>query len=599
MELKVWVDGFQRLVCGIGSQTTCQEVIYALAHATGKTGRFVLMERWRVSERSLAPHDKPLELLSKWGEYAHDVQFVLRCLPEKIASPSADAAKSSRDDNAAKSPISFRRGLMGKADVKLGNEDSIGANMPFPRRIAQSKSMDCCVLKNIQESGENKPILDQFRNQSISRIENSLKPAENPPQTKNNYAFLAKSDQNSNYEHLSHNLAPRKVSEGAIFNDSQVEYAEIRRNPNKSLQKSIKVMETDDIDSRQIFSINSAKNGAANLIDHIGYNRRPVPPADFWGHVSFGVKNPTSPIVRPQLPPRAAQHRPPPPSYEDTMKQRRSNYARVAPPVAKPMAMVEAMKKGSVAEQAQQNSPSVSDSTKASSVIRKIVYNFNSATASTNATEWPETREELLRIVEGQAKFLDQQKQRMSRASSSMGVVSFNGTNSNYAVVPPNYGSLGRKTNINNNNDRSSSHQNQEFSLAQQNLQSIMQKLPQKDQEIAEKRQILAKLQNEFNETGASIDSSEQNSIDNLNLTKEIVKQEEILRYKKRQLHDLEQKWENETSLAECQLEKILVVKKPDLEKNQVDVIGAKLVDVNFCSPPNSIVNETTPGVWV
>lgn len=86
MELKVWVDGYQRLICGIHRQTTCQEVIYALAHATGKTGRFVLAERWRTSERSLAPHDKPLELLTKWGEYANDVQLVLRCLPERSVS---------------------------------------------------------------------------------------------------------------------------------------------------------------------------------------------------------------------------------------------------------------------------------------------------------------------------------------------------------------------------------------------------------------------------------------------------------------------------------------------------------------------------------
>jgi hypothetical protein len=34
--------------------------VYALAHATGKTGRFTLIERWRNNERLLAPQDHPV-----------------------------------------------------------------------------------------------------------------------------------------------------------------------------------------------------------------------------------------------------------------------------------------------------------------------------------------------------------------------------------------------------------------------------------------------------------------------------------------------------------------------------------------------------------
>lgn len=36
MELKVWVDGVQRIVCGVNEFTTCQEVVIALAQAIGK-----------------------------------------------------------------------------------------------------------------------------------------------------------------------------------------------------------------------------------------------------------------------------------------------------------------------------------------------------------------------------------------------------------------------------------------------------------------------------------------------------------------------------------------------------------------------------------
>lgn len=100
MELKVWVEGIQRIVCGVTETTTCQvswkviyphfilgciafnhfsllvllisnvclkDVVYALAHATGKTGRFTLIERWRNNERLLAPHEHPLKVWSVYG----------------------------------------------------------------------------------------------------------------------------------------------------------------------------------------------------------------------------------------------------------------------------------------------------------------------------------------------------------------------------------------------------------------------------------------------------------------------------------------------------------------------------------------------------
>lgn len=87
MELKVWVEGIQRIVCGVTENTTCQDVVYALAHATAQTGRFTLVERWRTNERLLAPYESPLKILMKWGEYSSEVQLILR--------RSADNNKSS------------------------------------------------------------------------------------------------------------------------------------------------------------------------------------------------------------------------------------------------------------------------------------------------------------------------------------------------------------------------------------------------------------------------------------------------------------------------------------------------------------------------
>lgn len=78
MEFKVWVDGFPRVLGGVTEDTTCQDMIIALASAMGRTGRFSLLEKWRENERTLAPTENPLKILYKWGQYATDVQFHLR-----------------------------------------------------------------------------------------------------------------------------------------------------------------------------------------------------------------------------------------------------------------------------------------------------------------------------------------------------------------------------------------------------------------------------------------------------------------------------------------------------------------------------------------
>ncbi|XP_072277756.1 ras association domain-containing protein 7 isoform X2 [Pyxicephalus adspersus] len=91
MELKVWVDGVQRVVCGVTEKTSCQDVVIALAQAIGQTGRYVLIQTLRDKERQLLPHERPLEFLSKSGQYANDVHFILkRTGPSLAERPSSD-----------------------------------------------------------------------------------------------------------------------------------------------------------------------------------------------------------------------------------------------------------------------------------------------------------------------------------------------------------------------------------------------------------------------------------------------------------------------------------------------------------------------------
>ncbi|CAB1339682.1 unnamed protein product [Coregonus sp. 'balchen'] len=78
MELKVWVEGVVRVVCGLSLETSCQDVVIALAQAIGQTGRYVLIKKLRGTEMQLVADDCPLESLSYLGQLANEVQFILR-----------------------------------------------------------------------------------------------------------------------------------------------------------------------------------------------------------------------------------------------------------------------------------------------------------------------------------------------------------------------------------------------------------------------------------------------------------------------------------------------------------------------------------------
>lgn len=78
MELRVWVDGTQRVVCGVKLTTTCQEIVFALAHATQQAGRFIMIERWRNNERLLSPNEQPLVTLQRWASRMDEVEYILR-----------------------------------------------------------------------------------------------------------------------------------------------------------------------------------------------------------------------------------------------------------------------------------------------------------------------------------------------------------------------------------------------------------------------------------------------------------------------------------------------------------------------------------------
>lgn len=56
----------------------CQDLSTTSCFVPGRTGRYTLIEKWRETERHLAPNENPVVSLNKWGQYASDVQLILQ-----------------------------------------------------------------------------------------------------------------------------------------------------------------------------------------------------------------------------------------------------------------------------------------------------------------------------------------------------------------------------------------------------------------------------------------------------------------------------------------------------------------------------------------
>lgn len=157
MELKVWVDGIKRVVCGVTDNTTCQDIVIALAQAMGRTGRFTLIEKWRESERPLAPGECPLLVLQKWGEFAGEVKLML------YESGTRKKQKhSEKDSDIQKVPDRFTHNFT--PPVKT-SEAVIRRSLTFSGGRKQDAFSKQPVMTNFQKQGSN----NKFQGPNVSQ----------------------------------------------------------------------------------------------------------------------------------------------------------------------------------------------------------------------------------------------------------------------------------------------------------------------------------------------------------------------------------------------------------------------------------------------
>ncbi|RWS25645.1 ras association domain-containing protein 8-like isoform X2 [Leptotrombidium deliense] len=175
MELKVMVDGIQRVISGVTVETTCKDIVLCLAQANKQFGKFILIEKWRNNERLLSPNDHPIEVLNKLGEYANDVQFIMK-RSESLSSyrpPSNQTSQSAcilESEGKYNNLVAFRRS--GKKCSALNSameysDDSSPVNHHSPKdngnevHTASQLSFDCGNNNVLQARPKHPPPYDE------------------------------------------------------------------------------------------------------------------------------------------------------------------------------------------------------------------------------------------------------------------------------------------------------------------------------------------------------------------------------------------------------------------------------------------------------
>lgn len=147
-DLRVWVDGVERVVRGTNEDTTCENILLALASATGKLGRFALLEKWRDLERILPREAKPIKCLQMWGKQASEVKFVLKLMKGKsthiVGKVSAEEHGDDDEENLLTNDDPFHRSFERKSlERVVANQSSKIKRLARDLEIVQLRIDSC------------------------------------------------------------------------------------------------------------------------------------------------------------------------------------------------------------------------------------------------------------------------------------------------------------------------------------------------------------------------------------------------------------------------------------------------------------------------
>ncbi|KAH7732207.1 Protein K05B2.2 a [Aphelenchoides avenae] len=132
-DLTVHTNGTAHNVSGVDVNTTCAQIVYALAHATNQKGRFVLVAivSGSADQHRFSPCDSPLAFVQSCQEKGRDVRLELRHVQSSLAKNEAEKMSNYATANYAELPASSSSSYTGLPSVQQ-QQGSLPHTMSFP-----------------------------------------------------------------------------------------------------------------------------------------------------------------------------------------------------------------------------------------------------------------------------------------------------------------------------------------------------------------------------------------------------------------------------------------------------------------------------------
>ncbi|ESN96023.1 hypothetical protein HELRODRAFT_163049 [Helobdella robusta] len=180
MELKVFTeDGISRVISGVTDQTTCRDVMVAVAQATGSQGTYSMLLLWGNIAKTLLPNDKPMDIVKNFAESSTNTRFLIKLNNSRSSNNNnlkvsvANKLKQVTDNKKTAvlnidKPIRQKQHRLKKAHT-FNAPFSTKTNFFSKYEDSQHQKMMCDNLKNIDQSNA-KPLNEPDINNTAETI---------------------------------------------------------------------------------------------------------------------------------------------------------------------------------------------------------------------------------------------------------------------------------------------------------------------------------------------------------------------------------------------------------------------------------------------
>ncbi|PAA83513.1 hypothetical protein BOX15_Mlig017348g1 [Macrostomum lignano] len=123
MELNIWFEGQPRTVCNVTRDTSCHDVIMAVARTAGLPGRYTLVLRWPNGERPMAPNEPMAASLSRAPQHA---ELILQRTELTAAGQQHQQQPPQRQNNQLR-PASLHTNGSGSSNCSTSSAEQLDA----------------------------------------------------------------------------------------------------------------------------------------------------------------------------------------------------------------------------------------------------------------------------------------------------------------------------------------------------------------------------------------------------------------------------------------------------------------------------------------